>query len=51
MPLGGIFCPGFVMSRTTVFYKAKTKAHITYIAYEAIASQRSPYSLSQENLL
>ena len=39
------------MSRTTVFYEMKPKTHITYIAYEAIASQRSQHSTSQETYL
>ena len=39
------------MSPTTVFYKAKSKAHITYVAQEAVASQRSQRSTSQETFL
>ena len=39
------------MSPTTVFYKAKPKAHIIYVAQEAVASQRSQRSTSQETFL
>ena len=39
------------VSRTTVLYKAKTKAHITYITHDDVASQRSQHSTSQETLL
>ena len=31
------------MSHSTVFYKVKPKAHITYIAWEAVPSQISQH--------
>ena len=39
------------MSHSTVFYKAKPKAHNTYIAWEAVPSQISQHLKWQETLL
>ena len=39
------------MLRTTILFNMKAKAHITYIAEEAVAPQRTQHSTSQETLL